>query len=244
MPVLNSVTCRLPASAAAAAASVTTNVSSESMSLWLDASDTTSYTYNTSTLALQTITDKSPSAHSVTISSAPTVVLNGRNGRNVFSFQSPNVLVVPTTSAIGTGDYTLMAVWMQTVHATSSPCGFGNQTSNSIALSYNAVSVYHNIYEYGSGEVGVSGGGINTWNIHVGTRSSQSIQCARNGILSDSASVGKNMTVAQLSVGRVSGFQVTGHIAEVRVYTRALTTSERLALQTEMAAKWGITLST
>jgi hypothetical protein len=238
-----------------------------SPALWLDASDastlfdaTTGGSLVAADGAVARWEDKSGNARHATQETGSsqfqrkTGILNGRD--ILRSSGSPKHMR-SALSLAGLDDATIFAV----LHASS-------LTNYQSALRWQESDPSYLVYPWGSSAIfihapdgatsGVSSGLVaNEWNIGVARRQrniSTGLQTWRNGAAVASRSTA-NATIApdasQLTLGRYSlgavqyssGEYFIGDYAEILVFTTALSTTDRQAVESYLASKWNITLA-
>ena len=204
-----------------------------SLVLWLDAADSTTVT---GTSPITAWTDKS-AGRTVTITSGPTYGTTTRNGLKTMSFNN-NVISSSIASAVGTGDFTLIAVWYQSSAGTNTVLSLGTVASSSQSLGYSGNK--YNFYQYGSLESAYTTGP--GWVVQVGTRISSIKRLYITGTIgSVPASDSFNVTDTTVTIGKGDNFAITGEIAEIMVYTGTMSDTNRQLLEGYLAQKWGLT---
>ena len=204
--------------------------------LWLDAADSSTVT---GTAPITGWTDKSGNARTVTITSGPTYGSTTRNGKNTMSFNN-NVISSSIASAVGTGDFTLIAVWYQSSAGTNTVLSLGTPASSSQSLGYSGNK--YNFYQYGSIESAYTT--TPTFVIQVGTRISSVKKLYITGNAGTTpASDSFNQTVTTVTIGKGDNFAITGEIGEIMVYTGTMSDTSRQSLESYLAQKWGLTAS-
>ena len=205
-----------------------------SLSLWLDAADSTTVT---GTSPITAWTDKSSAGRTVTITSGPTYGTTTRNSLKTMSFNN-NVISSSIASAVGTGDFTLIAVWYQSSAGTNTVLSLGTVASSSQSLGYSGNK--YNFYQYGSLESAYTTGP--GWVVQVGTRISSIKRLYITGTIgSVPASDSFNVTDTTVTIGKGDNFAITGEIAEIMVYTGTMSDTNRQLLEGYLAQKWGLT---
>ena len=213
------------------------SVTSASIALWLDAADSTTIT---GTSPISAWTDKSGLGRSVTIVSGPTYGTTTRNGLNTLSF-SNNSITTSIASAVGTGDFALIAVWYQSSAGTNTVLSLGTSASSSQSLGYSADK--YNFYQYGSAYESKYIA-TPTWVIQVGTRISSVKKVYINGNVGTTGTVDSfNQTVTTVTIGNGDSFPISGQLAEVLIYTGTLSTTDQQQVESYLAQKWGLTAS-
>ena len=205
-----------------------------SLVLWLDAADSSTVT---GTSPITAWTDKSSAGRTVTITSGPTYGTTTRNGLKTMYFND-NVISSSIASAVGTGDFTLIAVWYQSSAGTNTVLSLGTVASSSQSLGYSGNK--YNFYQYGSLESAYSTGP--GWVVQVGTRISSIKRVYITGTIgSVPASDSFNVTDTTVTIGKGDNFAITGEIAEIMVYTGTMSDTNRQLLEGYLAQKWGLT---
>ena len=205
-----------------------------SLVLWLDAADSSTVT---GTSPITAWTDKSSAGRTVIITSGPTYGTTTRNGLKTMYFND-NVISSSIASAVGTGDFTLIAVWYQSSAGTNTVLSLGTVASSSQSLGYSGNK--YNFYQYGSLESAYSTGP--GWVVQVGTRISSIKRLYITGTIgSVPASDSFNVTDTTVTIGKGDNFAITGEIAEIMVYTGTMSDTNRQLLEGYLAQKWGLT---
>lgn len=205
-----------------------------SLALWLDAADSTTVS---GTSPITAWTDKSSAGRTVTITSGPTYGTTIRNGLKTMSFNN-NVISSSIASAVGTGDFTLIAAWYQSSAGTNTVLSLGTVASSSQSLGYSGDK--YNFYQYGSLESAYTTGP--GWVIQVGTRISSIKRVYITGTIgSVPASDSFNVTDTTITIGKGDNFAITGEIAEIMVYTGTMSDTNRQLLEGYLSQKWGLT---
>ena len=208
----------------------------EGCALWLDAADSSTIT---GTSPITAWTDKSGNGRTVTITSGPTYGTTTRNGLKTMYFNN-NVISSSIASAVGTGDFTLIAVWYQSSAGTNTVLSLGTVASSSQSLGYSGNK--YNFYQYGSLESAYNT--TPTWVVQIGTRISSIKRLYITGnIGSVPASDSFNVSDTTVTIGKGDNFAITGEIAEIMVYTGTMSDISRQLLESYLAQKWGLTAS-
>ena len=204
-----------------------------SLVLWLDAADSTTVS---GTSPITAWTDKSSAGRTVTITSGPTYGTTTQNGLKTMSFNN-NVISSSIASAVGTGDFTLIAVWYQSSAGTNTVLSLGTVASSSQSLGYSGNK--YNFYQYGSLESAYTTGP--GWVVQVGTRISSIKRVYITGTIgSVPASDSFNVTDTTVTIGKGDNFAITGEIAEIMVYTGTMSDTNRELLEGYLSQKWGL----
>ena len=205
-----------------------------SLALWLDAADSSTVT---GTSPITAWTDKSSAGRTVTITSGPTYGTTTRNGLKTMYFNN-NVISSSIASAVGTGDFTLIAVWYQSFAGTNTVLSLGSVASSSQSLGYSGDK--YNFYQFGSLESAYTTGP--GWVVQVGTRISSIKRVYITGTIgSVPASDSFNVTDTTVTIGKGDNFPITGEIAEIMVYTGTMSDTDRQLLEGYLSQKWGLT---
>jgi hypothetical protein len=207
-----------------------------SLALWLDAADSTTVTGSSPITAW---TDKSSAGRTVTITSGPTYGTTTRYGLKTMSFNN-NVISSSIASAVGSGDFTLIAVWYQSSAGTNTVLSLGTVASSSQSLGYSGDK--YNFYQFGSLESAYTTGP--GWVVQIGTRISSIKRLYITGTIgSVPASDSFNVTNTTVTIGKGDNFAITGEIAEIMVYTGTMSDTNRQLLEGYLSQKWGLTSS-
>ena len=206
--------------------------------LWLDAADATTIT---GTSPISAWTDKSGLGRSVTIVSGPTYGTTTRNGLNTLSF-SNNSITTSIASAVGTGDFALIAVWYQSSAGTNTVLSLGTSASSSQSLGFSADK--YNFYQFGSAYESNYSYATPAWVIQVGTRISSVKKVYINGNVGTTGTFDSfNQTVTTVTIGNGDSFPISGQVAEVLIYTGTLSSTGQQQVESYLAQKWGLTTS-
>jgi len=204
--------------------------------LWLDAADSSTVT---GTSPITAWTDKSGNGRTVTITSGPLYGTTTRNGLKTMYFNN-NVISSSIASAVGTGDFTLIAAWYQSSAGTNTVLSLGTVASSSQSLGYSGNK--YNFYQYGSLESAYNT--TPTWVVQIGTRISSIKRLYITGTIgSVPASDSFNVSDTTVTIGKGDNFAITGEIAEIMVYTGTMSDISRQLLESYLAQKWGTTAS-
>ena len=206
--------------------------------LWLDAADATTIT---GTSPISAWTDKSGLGRSVTIVSGPTYGTTTRNGLNTLSF-SNNSITTSIASAVGTGDFALIAVWYQSSAGTNTVLSLGTSASSSQSLGFSGDK--YNFYQFGSAYESNYSYATPAWVIQVGTRISSVKKVYINGNVGTTGTFDSfNQTVTTVTIGNGDSFPISGQVAEVLIYTGTLSSTGQQQVESYLAQKWGLTAS-
>jgi Concanavalin A-like lectin/glucanases superfamily len=206
--------------------------------LWLDASDPS--TYKIAGGVLVSWTDKSPNQIPITVSQNNIVYkANQVNGQTTFGITSGCSITGSLQQAIGTSDYTLIAVWKGYTTATQAILAVGpTAAAPSTGLGYNG---FYNLFEWGQSESDFTAP-TNTYVIHIGTRIGGVKTCYINTKAAPTASgTVQNITNPAFCVAAGDNLPVTGELAEVAVIVGTVAPDVRIRLEGYLAQKWGLT---
>jgi hypothetical protein len=233
------------------------NPLSLSPALWLDASDTATITESGGSVSQWN--DKSGNGRNVTQGTGanqPTTGTTTINNRNALSFDGNDAISAATAQFInGTdGSWSAFAVAQTTTVAAGiatvvdADNEVGNRPPQMIrrsAADVQAIRIHGGVVTDAAGATLTANKSFMASAVQVG---STTIEAWVNGASDGSSALsGSSATrTSTLQVGahlNVSVFSQywNGLIAEVLVFDRALTTSERLALERHLIAKWGVT---
>ena len=204
--------------------------------LWLDAADSSTVT---GTAPITAWTDKSGAGRTVTITSGPTYGTTSQRGKNTMYF-SNNVITSSIASAVGTGDFTLVAVWYQYSAGTNTVLSLGTVASSSQSLGFSGNK--YNFYQYGDANESDYSATTPSWVVQVGTRISSVKKIYINGNVGTTpASTSYNASVTTITIGKGDNFAITGEIGEILVYTGTMSDTNRQLLESYLTQKWGLT---
>jgi hypothetical protein len=205
--------------------------------LWLDAADRTTFTLSGTTVSAWT--NKVPGGITTTTVSAPSLSGNFSNKIQTFRFNS-NSITATLSSAVGTGDYALFALWLTINGGTEGVLSIGPNGGPAAGIGYNGS--YYNLYEWGQTESQYVAA-RNQYVVQSGTRISASKTVYYNGNAAASASGAVNLTNTTLYIGNGTGFPINGEIGEIIMYQGTLTTVQRQQVEGYLAWKWGLVAS-
>ena len=204
--------------------------------LWLDAADSTTVTGTTTVTAWS---DKSGNGRPVTITSAPSYGTTTQNKLKTLAFNN-NQVTTSIASAVGTGDFTLIAVWYQSTGGTNTVLSLGTSGSSSQSLGYSATK--YNFYQFGSAQESAYTTSAGSWVIQIGTRISSVKTVYINGVAGTTPSTDSyNQTVTTVTIGRGDSFGITGQIGEILVYTGTMGQTDLQKIESYLAQKWNLT---
>lgn len=224
------------------------------LALWLDAADSTSYTIATGVSEWRDKSGNGRNFSQGTGNNQPTVRTNGLNSRNTFEFDGSNdVLVGPAGFSLSNTHSVIAVVRPDTRKiqgilsgSVNSELIYGDGSASFSGTKFAAFGVARAVYGGGTITTGsfqvfsaVCSGGTLPTNLSVftnGTGGSVSIETAGTAPVA-------SMT-AELNVGRGAPSQFwDGDIAEVLVWSRALSSMERLTVERGLGKKWGISVA-
>lgn len=202
--------------------------------LWLDASDSSTVTGSS---PITGWTEKSGNNRPITINSGPTYGTTQQHDKKTMYF-SGNSLTTSIASAVGTGDFTLVAVWKPYSAGLFSVLSLGTSQSSSQSLGYNGS--YFNFYQFGSYESHYVTSP--KWAIQIGTRiaSVKTVYVTGTGATPSTYDIFNEQDTAVM-IGNGDTFFVTGEVAEILIYTGTMSDSNRQQLESYLAQKWGLT---
>ena len=204
--------------------------------LWLDAADSSTVT---GTAPITAWTDKSGAGRTVTITSGPTYGTTSQRGKNTMYF-SNNVITSSIASAVGTGDFTLVAAWYQYSAGTNTVLSLGTVASSSQSLGFSGNK--YNFYQYGDANESDYSATTPSWVVQVGTRISSVKKIYINGNVGTTpSSTSYNASVTTITIGKGDNFAITGEIGEILVYTGTMSDTNRQLLESYLTQKWGLT---
>lgn len=205
--------------------------------LWLDAADTSSLRLSGTTVT--SWTNKVPSGIATTTVSSPSLSGNYLNGIQTLRFNG-NSITATLSTAVGTGDYAMFAVWLTINGGTEAVLSIGPNGGPAAGLGYNGA--YYNLYEWGQTESQYVAG-KNQYVVQSGTRVLGTKTVFYNGNSATPASGTLNLTNATVYVGNGTGFPINGEIGEAIVYQATLTQAQRQQVEGYLAWKWGLVAS-
>ena len=193
--------------------------------------------------------DKSGSGFNVTNITAnqqPTYTTNALNGNNVITFDGTNDKLRNTGAVIGGNDYTMFIVFDRSISAGRDGVvelgGGGSRNALFVNDSANKLGFYANGSFYNSTNTYTAG----TYEIITMIHDVTSLSLWRNNTQEVSATASTRASTTGIYRGDDSsgGDELNGHMAEVMIYDRDLTTDERRDVENYLASKWGRTLTT
>jgi hypothetical protein len=202
--------------------------------LWLDASDSSTVTGSS---PITGWTDKSGNNQSVTINSGPEYGTTQQHGKKTMYF-SGNSITTSIPTAVGTGDFTLIAVWNPYSVGLFTVLSLGTSQSSSQSLGYNG-SLF-NFYQFGSYESHYVTSP--KWAVQIGTRiaSVKKVYVTGTGATPSTSDTFDEQDTTVV-IGNGDTFSITGEVAEILIYTGTMSDSNRQQLESYLAQKWGLT---
>ena len=208
------------------------------LGLWLDAADSSTVT---GTSPITAWTDKSGAGRTVTITSGPTYGTTSRGGNRTMSFNN-NTITTSIASAVGTGDFTLVAVWYQSAAGTNTVLSLGTVASSSQSLGFSGNK--YNFYQFGDVNESAYSTATPSWVIQIGTRIGSVKKVYINGNLGTiPSSTSYDVSVTTVTIGKGDNFAISGEIGEILIYTGTMSDTNRQLLESYLAQKWGTTVS-
>jgi hypothetical protein len=206
--------------------------------LWLDAADSSTVT---GTSPITAWTDKSGAGRTVTITSGPTYGTTSQRGKKTMYFDN-NIITSSIASAVGTGDFTLVAAWYQYSAGTNTVLSLGTVASSSQSLGFSGNK--YNFYQYSDVNESAYSATTPSWVVQIGTRISSVKKVYINGNIGTTpASTSNNTSVTTITIGKGDNFAITGEIGEILVYTGTMSDTSRQLLESYLTQKWGLTAS-
>ena len=207
-------------------------------SLWLDAADSSTVT---GTSPITAWTDKSGAGRTVTITSGPTYGSTFQAGNRTLSFNN-NTITTSIASAVGTGDFTLVAVWYQSAAGTNTVLSLGTVASSSQSLGFSGNK--YNFYQFGDVNESAYSTATPSWVVQIGTRIGSVKKVYINGNLGTTpSSTSYDVSVTTVTIGKGDNFAISGEIGEILIYTGTMSDTNRQLLESYLAQKWGLTAS-
>jgi hypothetical protein len=239
------------------------------LALWLDATDSTSYTLAT---GVQEWRDKSGNGRNFSESVGNNQpLLTTWNGKTALSFDGTNDRLISTSSLLsGNGSLTVFQALQATFPGTASwtfdhKTASGGADTNDFNIGWRAdqgaswifgslrtrVKSVRSGTQYNADQrfdsVDVSGRGVVTVSATFSATSASNTTWWNNSAAPNSSSTGEAGTVAGMAIGCRNNVTpdlfFTGIIGEVICYVGTITTTQRLAVQSYLAKKWGVTLA-
>jgi hypothetical protein len=208
------------------------------LGLWLDAADSSTVT---GTTPITGWTDKSGNGRTVTITSGPTYGTTSQGGNRTMVFNN-NTITTSIASAVGTGDFTLIAVWYQSSAGTNTVLSLGTVASSSQSLGFSGNK--YNFYQFGDVNESAYSASTPSWVVQIGTRIGSVKKVYINGNLGTTpSSTSYDVSVTTVTIGKGDNFAITGEIGEIMIYTGTMSDTSRQSLESYLAQKWGLTAS-
>lgn len=206
------------------------------LGLWLDAADSSTVT---GTTPITGWTDKSGNGRTVTITSGPTYGTTSQGGNRTMVFNN-NTITTSIASAVGTGDFTLIAVWYQSSAGTNTVLSLGTVASSSQSLGFSGNK--YNFYQFGDVNESAYSASTPSWVVQIGTRigSVKKVYINGNGGTTPS-STSYDVSVTTVTIGKGDNFAISGEIGEIMIYTGTMSDTSRQSLESYLAQKWGLT---
>lgn len=219
---------------------------STNVELWLDADDSSTITLNGSTVSQWD--DKSGNNYHIsqaTASNQPTYVSSVLNGRNIVRFDGNDELLNGSATVVGgSTNRTVFIVFNSTAGSLTYGVFLGDSTSNGQSFGISreiAVRVNNGNRVWSTGAINSTHSIVT---IALDGTSTTDLSAWKNGssLTASSTSVQTINTAAGIIVGNGTvGGDLTGDVAEVIVYSSALSTSDRESVESYLSNKWGIT---
>jgi len=206
------------------------------LGLWLDAADSSTVT---GTTPITGWTDKSGNGRTVTITSGPTYGTTSQGGNRTMVFNN-NTITTSIASAVGTGDFTLIAVWYQSSAGTNTVLSLGTVASSSQSLGFSGNK--YNFYQFGDVNESAYSASTPSWVVQIGTRigSVKKVYINGNGGTTPS-STSYDVSVTTVTIGKGDNFAISGEIGEIMIYTGTMSDTSRQSLESYLSQKWGLT---
>lgn len=222
------------------------------ISLWFDAADTNTITSNVG--AVSQWNDKSGNASNATQgtgSAQPGTGVVTQNGKNVLTFDGGDTLILPAaTYTIPNANNTLFVVSSTSLPGTQERViGMAETASGRWHFQYPSAAASVSYLSSTSSGVDItisSGVTKSNYNIFTCFKSGTTQSISYNGATAVTNASGANESgIDSATIGSELGtvLFLTGAIAEIIVYSRALSTAEINQVNRYLSNKWGITLS-
>lgn len=222
----------------------------QSLQLWLDAADTS--TIISSGGSVSQWNDKSGKGNNVTQGTGSAQPTTGatQNGKNVLSFDGGDTLNFPSgLFTIPNGANTVFAVSKRATEdgtADGILC-FNESGVERYLLGYGAPSgryYFSSRNAIGSGVTQDSAGANTNFKVVYGRRSGTTLAISQNGATeSTNANGADEPGINGGFIGGSASANMTGQIAEILIYNRSLSASERSVVIKYLGSKWGITVA-
>lgn len=214
--------------------------------LWLDAADSTTITLNGATVSQWA--DKSGNANHATQSTdikQPTYTYAGQNNRNVITFDgTSDEMILPSgVYSIPNGNNTGFVVIKQSIGSTPERIINLSVSGTKYLIQYgsNNFRFYNNLsFDFVAISATTTNYNIVTYSLDLPL---QSISVNGGVSNTDLAGVFVPGIDAALIGSSGGGNFLTGNIAEIIIFNRSLTTTERKFIKSYLSYKWNITLS-
>lgn len=218
---------------------------------WYDADDSDTITTST---GVSQWNDKSGNDYHATQSTSgdqPATGTNTLNGKNVLTFDgTDDNLTLPSAlcSSIPNGDSTIFVVARQDAKPQQERIITMATSSNStrMAVRYNGSTSRPDFINNNTGSVVSGNVGFESLNYNIITTShtGTTMTLSSNASTESTTSTGANVSDASIgsigAVGNGNGDNLDGDIAEIIIYNRVLTESERLSVHRYLYNKWGV----
>lgn len=216
------------------------------LELWLDADDSSTITLNGSTVSQWD--DKSGNDYHVsqgTASNQPTYTTSVLNSKSVVRFDGNDELLNGSATVVGgSTNRTVFIVFNSTAGSVTYSVTLGDSTSTGQAFGISreiAVRVNNGSRVWSTGAINSTHSIVT---IALDGTSTTDLSAWKNGssLTASSTSAQTINTAAGIIVGNgTSGGNLTGDVAEVVVYSSALSTTDRESVESYLSSKWGIT---
>jgi hypothetical protein len=223
--------------------------------LWLDASDSSSYTIATGVSEWRDKSGNNRTFSQSTGNNQPTVATNAQNGRSVFAFDGTNDSMQGPAGFSLTSTHTVIAVVRPDVRkiagllsgsVTQSNLIYGDGSSSFSGTKFGAFGVGRAVYGGGT----ISAGSFQVFAaVCFGSTLPTNLSMFTNGTGGtasvETAGAAPNVAMtASLLIGNTQVNQFwDGDIAELIIWDRAIASSERATAERAMGKKWGITVA-
>ena len=217
--------------------------------LWLDAADSSTMTISTGSVSQWN--DKSGNGYSFANNATltpwnygssyyPTITYGGLNNQNIVTFNNQSLGCVDVFPSGNAQSFSIFLVG--TSFMGRGEDGYGGGWSVSIPDYLGSIVLVAN---GAAGYTMTNGSGLLNY-LELAQAGTSVIKTYNSGSLIQTQSVA-NYTLRTssigLEIGRRSGYYKNGYIAEILIYTRVLSTTERQQVDSYLAQKWGLTAS-